>query len=74
VQKNNTTLLLQGKMETRKLLECWMTGRHYLINNAGQTYNDTGLATLTIDMQARVKAGVALVLYGITNFREIGIG
>jgi len=39
-----------------------LTGDSYF-NNAGRTYNDTRLATPTIDMHARVKPGVALVLY-----------
>jgi hypothetical protein len=43
----------------------WMTARRYLINNVGQAHLDTELGTLTIDMQAHVKAGVALVLYGM---------
>jgi len=45
-----------------------MTARRYLINNVGHAYNDTSLASQTIDMQAHVKAGVALSLYSLILF------
>ncbi len=47
-----------------------LTGRRYLINNAGHTASNTGLwQTQSHDMHARVKAGVALVSV-IFNFAK----